>query len=147
LGRGARNVVAVEVPLHRVPFRRESGSVASVRRLTLVENAGAGKTAKALTLRDAEAPDARQLQRRPVEVEAERQPEDVHLQPLVPADQDAGEAEEGKLEPGPTRRRGYREVGQEVLPDCGRRELQPELGNGTAHVGHEGVAVRPGPRP
>src|SRR5262249_28345942 len=51
LGRGGRDGVAVEVPLHRVPFRRESGSVASVRPSTLVENAGANKTGKTLTPR------------------------------------------------------------------------------------------------
>src|SRR6516165_4154405 len=91
----------------------------------------AGAPRRARSSGQTEAAHARQLERRTVEVQAEREAQEVHLQAFVPAQEDAEQPEERELEPRATRRGSQgRAVRQEVLADGCGREVQPELGDG-----------------
>ena len=94
-----------------------------------------------------EAARDRQFERGVLHVHAEREPEEIDLDALLPCGEDPEKAEHGHLGAGAARARaGQRGAGQEVLADRGRRQVQAQLGDGAADVCDERVAVRTRPR-
>ena len=77
---------------------------------------------------------------------SEHQPEQADLDPLRRPGDDAREPVERSLHAAP-RGGGDEPVAEEVLPDRGRREVEPELRHRPPQEGGEGVGVRSGPDP
>ena len=93
-------------------------------------------------------PQPGQLHRRPPQVEAGDGAEQVHLDPLDPAERHPGIAPEGQPDPGARRRRPQpAAVIGEVLADRGRRQRGADPRRRVQHRGDEGVGIRPRPGP
>ncbi len=72
-------------------------------------------------------------------------PEHIDLEALLETGGDTEEAEDAELTAGPARRTGHEPLPEEVLADCGRRQVGAQLRHLAQHPGREGVRV--GPRP
>src|SRR5712671_4286187 len=93
-----------------------------------------------------QSPDPRQLERRHGGVNADIEPKDVQLEPLVHGEEEAGYAVERYLKPGAAGGRGKEHAaGQEVLADRVRGQVKAKLGDFTGNIRGERVTVRARP--